>query len=200
MGKAKTARNRIMSLAVSPTLLPPPVPPFDQDRPLFEIINGLHVELPPMSILANRVASRLMAHLGRFLFDKALGEALAHTLVRLPLTTHRDRRPDVAFVSAERIAAAPPQPGSDNAWDIVPELMAEVISPNDLAEEMMERLGDYWAAGTKLVWVVYPTLRQVHIHESPRQARILVAADELEGGTVLPGLRVPIAALFPKTP
>ena len=91
----------------------------------------------------------------------------------------------------------PRQLGSDNAWDIVPELMVEVVSPHDLAEEIVERLEEYWAAGTQLVWVVYPTQRLVYVYESLRQVRILAAADELTGGSVLPGFRIPIASLFP---
>ncbi len=75
--------------------------------------------------------------------------------------------------------------------------MVEVISPRDLAEEIVERLKEYWAAGTLLVWVVYPTYRQVYVYESPRQVRILEEADDLEGGSVLPGLRIAISSLFP---
>jgi Uma2 family endonuclease len=168
------------------------------DEPLYEIIDGQRVELPPMSILASRVASRLLRKIGYFLEGNLLGEALTETLVRLPLPVDRNRRPDVAFVSAQRIAQAPPQPGSENAWDIVPELMVEVVSPSDKAEEIMDRLDEYWAAGTKLVWIVYPTHRLVYVYESPRQVRILGAADELDGGGVLPGLRISIASLFPE--
>jgi Uma2 family endonuclease len=75
--------------------------------------------------------------------------------------------------------------------------MVEVVSPHDLAEEIMERLGEYWAAGTQLVWVVYPTQRLVYVYEAPRQVRILGEADELDGGVLLPNLRIPIATLFP---
>jgi Uma2 family endonuclease len=168
-----------------------------EDEPLYEIIDGQRVELPPMSILASRVASRLFAQLGHHLHGKALGEALVEMLVHLPLPVDRNRRPDLAFVSAERIAQAPAQPGSDNAWDVVPELLVEVVSPNDLAEEIMERLSEYWTAGAKLVWIVYPTQRLVYVYESLRQVRILGEADELDGGSVLPDLRIPLAPLFP---
>jgi len=186
-----------MTLAASSTVPRSPALERIQDEPLYEIINGQRVELPPMSILASRVASRLMGKLSHFLEGNPLGEALTETLVRLPLPVDRNRRPDLAFVSAQRIAQAPPQPGSDNAWDIVPELMVEVISPRDLAEEILERLDEYWAAGTQLVWVVYPTRRLVYVYQGPRQVRILGAADQLDGGEVLPGLRIAIASLFP---
>jgi Uma2 family endonuclease len=184
-----------MTLATSSTV--PRSPARGQDEPLFEIIDGQRVDLPPMSILATRVAARLFAHLANFVFANPLGEALADVLVRLPLPVDRNRRPDLAFVSAQRIAQAPPQPGSDNAWDVVPELMVEVVSPHDLAEEIMERLVEYWTAGARLVWVVYPTQRLVYVYEALRQVRILGEADELDGGGVLPGLHVPIASLFP---
>ncbi len=118
-----------MSIAASFTIPHSPATVRSDDEPLYEIIDGLRVELPPMSILAGRVASRLMGKLGIFLDGNPLGEALMEVLVRLPLPVDRNRRPDLAFVSAQRIAEAPPQPGSDNAWDIVPELMVEVVSP-----------------------------------------------------------------------
>jgi Uma2 family endonuclease len=178
--------------------MPPSLAPvrFDE-KPLYEIIDGQRVELPPMSILASRVASLLHIEFGTFLRGKRLGEFLMETLVRLPLPVDRDRRPDMAFVSARRIAQAPPQPGSDNAWDILPELMVEVVSTHDLVEELMERLDEYWTAGTQLVWVVYPTQRLIYVYESPRQVRVLGVDDELDGGAVLPGMRLPIGSLFP---
>ena len=49
-----------------------------------------------------------------------------------------------------------------------------------------------------VMWVVYPTQRLVYVYESPRQVRILRDADELDGGTVLPGFRIPIVSLFPR--
>jgi len=167
-------------------------------EPLFEIIDGKHVELPPMSILASRVTSILHGLLGHYLHGNPVGEALMETLFHLPLPVDRNRRPDVAFVSEQTIAAAPPQLGSENAWAVLPELMVEVVSPNDLAEEVMERVAEYFAAGTRLMWVIYPTQRLVYIYESPHQIRILSDTGELDGGAVLPGFRIAVASLFPR--
>src|ERR1700733_11298139 len=163
------------------------------DEHLYEIIDGKRVELLPMSILATRVASKLHGHLAHHLFDNPVGEALMEGLFHLPLPADRNRRPDVAFVSAQRLAQAPPQLGSENAWAVMPELMAEVVSPNDLAEEIIERVDEYFAAGTKSIWVVYPTQRLIYIYASPRRLQILGDADDLDGGAVLPGFRIPVA-------
>ena len=67
-----------------------------EDEPLYEIIDGQRVELPPMSILASRVASRLFAQLGHHLHGKPVGEALVEALVHLPLPVDRNRRPEHA--------------------------------------------------------------------------------------------------------
>lgn len=166
-------------------------------EPLFEIIDGQRVELPPMSILSSRVASALMSFLGYYAYSNGLGCAVMEALLRLPIPVDRNRRPDLAYISNETIAKASPQPGSDNAWNVLPELFVEVISPSDLAEEILERINEYFAAGTKLVWVVYPTQKLIYVYESPQQVRILGKADELDGGSALSGFRVAIASLFP---
>ncbi len=186
-----------MAAVISPTVPRSQQQGRSDDEPLYEIIDGQRVELPPMSILASRVASNLQGQLVHHLLGNPVGEALMETLFRLPLPVDRNRRPDVAFVSARSIDQAPAQPGSDNAWAVLPELMVEVVSPNDLAEDIIERLNEYFAAGTKLVWIVYPTQRLVYVHESPRQVRILGAAEALDGGIVLPDFRIPIASVFP---
>jgi Uma2 family endonuclease len=167
------------------------------DEHFYEIIDGQRVKLPPMSILASQVTNNIQGHLFHHLLGNPVGFAMAETLFRLPLPVDRNRRPDVAFISAKTIAEAPSQPGSDNAWAVLPELMVEVISPHDLAEEIAEKIKEYFAAGTKLVWVVYPTERLIYIYESPRQVCILCDSDELDGGVVLPAFRIRIATLFP---
>ena len=54
------------------------------------------------------------------------------------------------------------------------------------AEDIMERLHEYFAAGVKLVWIVYSTDRLIYIYDSPRHVRILGETDELDSGLVLP--------------
>src|SRR5207249_957331 len=109
----------------------------------------------------------------------------------------RNRRPDVAFVTYERWPMNRPIPLTDNAWDVVPDLAVEVSSRHDLAEELVQKLTEYFQAGVRLVWVIYPKQRLVYVYESPTQVRGLTQSDELDGGTVLPGFRLPLANLFP---
>jgi Uma2 family endonuclease len=167
-----------------------------EDEPLFEIINGQRVELPPMSAYATLIATILGSEL--YLFGKVhgLGKAAVETLFHLNLPSNRDRRPDVAFVSFERWPKGQPQPEEDKAWHVVPDLAVEVVSPTDGAEDLLEKIADYFLAGVRMVWVVYPRQRLVHIYDTWHSIRVLTSNDILAGEPVLPGFKLPLIELF----
>jgi Uma2 family endonuclease len=165
---------------------------------LYEIVNGELREVPPMGILAVLFASFLNQSLGNFGFQRKLGVTVVEGLFRI--SQHLSRRPDVAFVTNDRLATSPPLAGDPNAWEIVPNLAVEVVSPTNMSEEMEDRILEYFAAGVELVWIVYPRQRRVYVYESPTRLRILTERDELEGGTIIPGYRESIASLFGQFP
>jgi Uma2 family endonuclease len=180
--------------------LPPTVgdAPARDDEPLFEVINGQIVEMPPMSFHSTKIGSRIVRKVGGHANDNNLGEVVAETLFRLPLEedAHRNRRPDAAFVSYERWPRDKPESIRDNAWDVVPDLVIEVVSPSDSAAELIDKIGEYFEAGVRLVWVVYPRPGLVYIHESVEKARVVGRSGVLDGGDVLPGLQLPLNELF----
>jgi Uma2 family endonuclease len=185
-----------MSLATVPEPLTVAAPSQHGDEGLYEIINGHRVELPPMSIYAVVIANLLARKLGNHAEAHDLGQVLLEALFRLPLAKQRNRRPDIGFVSYQRWAKGRPIPKDDNAWEVVPELAVEVVSPTDFAEELLEKLEEYFQAGVQMVWVVYPRRGIVHVYESLTQIRGLTRTDELDGGKVLPGFRLALATLF----
>ncbi len=170
-----------------------------RDEVLFEIIDGREVELPPMSAYASVITAILTGELYVFAATQPLGRPYPEMLFRLPLNGSRNRRPDVAFVTFERWPQDRLLPLRENAWDVVPDLAVEIISPTDLVDELMQKIGEYFQAGVRLVWVVHPPQRLVYVYEALTRVRILTPADELDGGVVLPGFRLPVAKLFPET-
>jgi Uma2 family endonuclease len=105
------------------------------------------------------------------------------------------RRPDVSYVSYGRWPRNKPVT-DDEAWDVVPDLAVEVVSPSDKADGLLEKVEEYFLAGVIQVWVVYPRRRVVHVFESFTQIKVTAEGQELDGGTTLPGFRVPLATLF----
>jgi Uma2 family endonuclease len=149
-----------------------------------------------MSILAALIATNLATAINSFAKKHSLGRAVSEGLFILAPPATRIRRPDVAFVSFQRWGAAKPLPLQENAWDVVPDLAIEVISPSDLAEEVMEKVEEYFRAGVQQVWVVCARRRLVHMYESLQHIRGLTAADDLLGGAILPGFSLPLKMLF----
>jgi len=103
------------------------------------------------------------------------------------------RGPDVFFIRAERI----PSTGiPEGFWMIHPDLAVEVVSPNETAEDMREKVRDYLAAGTPLVWVIYPRTHEVVAHTPDGLARTYSRNDILDAPTILPGFTCAVHTLF----
>src|SRR5450755_2923296 len=151
------------AIAVSPSVI--------DDDAFFEIIDGKRVESPPMSAYAVRVASKIARRIDNFAESQNLGEAVTEVLFRLHLDRDRNRRPDVAFVSYQRWPKDRSMPLNGNAWDVVPDLAVEVLSPTDLVEEVFDKIAEYFQAGVRLVWVVSPRTRLIQVYESLTQVR-----------------------------
>ena len=166
-----------------------------QDEPLYEIVNGQRVDIPPMSAYATWIAARLHGRLWPYAEDKGLGTSVPEMLFVLDAEHNLRRRPDVAFVSTARwpLDRALPETGD---WEVVPDLAVEVISPNDVFKDMLAKVREYFHYGVQIVWVIAPEERQVYVYDTPTQVRILTVQDELTGGEIVPGFRLPLGHLF----
>jgi Uma2 family endonuclease len=162
---------------------------------LYEVVDGRRVELPPMGIIATMVSSILHARMCIYADDRRLGRAISECLFVLDSRRDIRRRPDVAFVSKERWPYERPLPDSGD-WHVVPDLAVEVISPNDLFHEVIAKMREYFRYDVRQVWLVLPNDQEVHIHQKGKQPFVLTMTDELDGGELLAGFRLPLATLF----
>jgi Uma2 family endonuclease len=181
--------------ALTKVPFPPPPDGTPESEFLFEIVNGERVEIPHMGIFAGMLASILSQELGVFARQHRLGLVGVEVLFRFR-PDRPSRRPDLAFVSYDRITTPAIPPSDPAEWEVVPNLTVEVISPSNTAEDVMVKLQDYFDAGVQVVWVIYPRQRWVFVYESMTQVRQLRETDELDGGKVLPGFSLKIADLF----
>ncbi|MBY0512454.1 MAG: Uma2 family endonuclease [Gemmataceae bacterium] len=79
----------------------------------------------------------------------------------------------------------------------MPNLPVEVVSPTDPADALLVKVREYLRAGARLVWVIYPGVREVHVYLRGGQIRVYFDTDDLDAPDVLPGFGVPVASLFP---
>lgn len=167
------------------------VMPYDGSDDLYEIVNGERRELPPMGAYQNVLASTLHEFMAPVARRNRLGIVVTETLFALSAEPRLQRRPDVAFVSNAHWTT--PLSHDAAAWEVIPDLAVEIVSPTNLADEIDEKITDYFAHGVRMVWVIYPRSGRIYVYESPKQVRGLDQSDELDGGNVLPGFRLRIA-------
>ncbi len=82
------------------------------------------------------------------------------------------------------------------SWAVIPDLAIEIVSLTNGADEVAEKLEEYFKAGMRQVWVVYPGQSKVYVYTSTTAVRVLAPGDELDGGDVLPGFRLSVRELF----
>jgi Uma2 family endonuclease len=167
---------------------------FVEPEGLYEVVNGRIVE-KPMGVYENWFASVISATLDPFVRANALGRVVQEMIFDLRPHVDRERRPDVAFVSYGRWAKDRRLP-QVRSWAVAPDLAIEIVSPTNSADEVAEKLEEYFKVGMRQVWVVYPRQSKVYVYTSTTAVRVIAPGDELSGGDVLPGFRLAVRELF----
>ena len=167
------------------------------DERHYELVRGDLMMMSPTSPKHGRYASRLDRALGTYVEEHDLGEVYTAEpgFLLHPEPEPVVRAPDVAFVRKDRIPLEEEQHGF---WELAPDLVVEVISPSETAQEIQKKVQDYLTAGTGLIWLVYPDTRSVVEYRSRTRIRELTIDDTLEGGGVIPGFQYPLRSLFRK--
>lgn len=159
---------------------------------LCELVDGVLVE-KTVSSYESYLAALLVQYLGDFVRAHHLGVVLgADGMLRL--APGLIRVPDVSFLAWDRFPTR--KLPRDPVWGLAPDLAVEVISKANTPAEMQRKVADYFAAGTRLVWYIYPESRTAHVYRDPERFAVVGENDVLDGGEVLPGFRLSIGELF----
>ena len=140
------------------------------------------------------LALTLYDFLANFVSAKSLGRAVHELLFELSPVS-RNRRPDVAFVSYERWGKHQHVPRTP-AWNVIPDLAVEVVSPTNTMNEIVGKVNEYFTAGVRVVWLVLPEHRQIYVYESAQRVNVLNHDAELTDESILQGFRMPLADFF----
>lgn len=165
------------------------------DHKGYELVDGKLLE-KGMGALSSEIQGDILVLLKLWAKQSKLGKVYeAESMYRcFPEKPNQSRKPDVSFVRLDRL---PNKRSPEGVIKIAPDLAVEVISPNETAYDLEEKLADYRSVSVPLIWVVYPNLRVVDVHTLGQPIVRLTDSDELTGDPVLPGFRVRVADLFP---
>jgi len=164
----------------------------EDDTCRHELVAGMIVAEPFPTARHDRTFRRLLHVLSDFVEANGLGEVFGETGYVLARNPDTIRGPDLSFVSRERLASF----DDGRFFSGAPDLAIEILSPSNRPGELHGKVGDYLAAGARLVWVIDPARTTVTTYRTLLAPRRLGPGDTLDGDDVLPGLAIPIESLF----
>ena len=156
-----------------------------------ELIYGEVIEMAPAGEEHGYVEHEIDVYLGVYVKANDLGRVYpGDTGFLLASDPDLVRVPDVAFVRRERVVRTPKYyPGA-------PDLAVEVVSPGDSYSDVNEKVKMWLEHGTVEVWVVDPRRKTVQVFKQGTDVT-LNKGDEIDGGDLLPGFRLPLGKIFP---
>ena len=167
----------------------------ERDKRLCELVDNTLVEKPVgawEAYIAARLVTRLTLHADQHNLGGVFG---ADATLRMA-SSGRIRLPDVAFVSTARMPTT-----REPVPTVAPDLAVEVLREDNTPAEMEQKLREYFQSGTRLAWLIDPSVRTVAVYHAPGEStRVLREADVLDGEQVVPGSTMPVADLFRNVP
>lgn len=112
--------------------------------------------------------------------------------VEAPCRTNKQgREPDVAYLTPELVA----QYGNNKVLPQSFPLSAEIVSPTDLAEDVITKSQEYLQSGGEEVWLVFPESRWI-IVVTQTQRIVFISGEIISTQVVLPGFNIAVDELL----
>jgi Uma2 family endonuclease len=159
----------------------------------WELVRGEVRELTPPGGEHGSVTSTLHIDLGMHVRSHGLGRVfVAETGFLIARNPDTVRGPDIAFISSSRLPERVPK-----GWmTVIPDLVAEVVSPGDSAGEVEDKIRQWMDAGVRLLWAVYPDTRMVCIYRPGEEMRTVGEDDILDGEEVVADFSLLVRDIF----
>ena len=158
----------------------------------YELVKGELLTMPlpgaKHGFVTMNLSSPIHVHVQMHRLGFVFGAETGFILERNPDTV---LGPDIAFVRSDRITTLP-----DGYLEMAPELVVEVISPGQSRSKIEKKTLQWLEHGALEVWLINPKSRTVDIRRATGENHILQEGDEVTGGDLLPGFRLPVSRIF----
>ncbi len=161
-----------------------------------ELVRGELREMVPAGNRHGYVAGEIFGELRSYVKANKLGRTyVAETGFKLASDPDTVLAPDAAFMSRERLGGTREVEGY---WPGAPDLVVEVISPNDRHSEVLDKALAWLEAGCRMVLVADPRKRTITVYRSRDDIHVLTAeaGDVVDGADVVTGWKLSLAEIF----
>ncbi|MGQ4648420.1 Uma2 family endonuclease [Lyngbya aestuarii] len=151
--------------------------------------DGELVEKTGMTLKHSRIQGNLYFYWRSYKNSSGQG---GEVYTNVPCRTNKQgRSPDVAYLTPELVA----QYGEEKVLPQSFPLSAEIVSPTDLAEDIITKAQEYLLSGGQEVWLVYPENFWI-IVVTEESRKIFIAGEVVSTQQVLPGFSIPVNQLL----
>jgi len=154
-----------------------------------EWVDGELVEKNGVTLKHSRIQAKLASYWRNYQESSGQG---GEVYTEVPCRTNKQGRvPDVAYLTPELIN----QYGEPAVLPQSFPLIAEIVSPTDLAEDVIAKSQEYLQFGGEEVWLVFPENRWI-IVVTKTQSIVFISGDIASTQNVLPGFSIPVNELL----
>lgn len=167
----------------------------DNDAFLYELLNGVIVKRASPKVIHQRVSKKLFRQLEDFILAKALGE-IFYAPIDVVLDDNNAPQPDLVYIANtnEQVVI-----NNEDVIIGIPDLVVEIISPNSIKRDRIEKMAIYEQFKIKEYWLVDPNNQSIEIYTSKDNKYTLHAfadATEKVQSVVLEGLEIEATQIF----
>jgi Uma2 family endonuclease len=160
----------------------------------YELSDGELIVTPSANFFHNDMRDHLTASLRSFLVAHPYGRVISE--LDMQLGTETVRRPDVAFVRSERLKDVDLR---KVPFPIAPDIVIEIVSDNDRADDLNLKVSQYLQAGVQSVWLFYPITKLAYRYVAGKrdpEVRSAEAGDQFEETELLHGFSLPLTQIL----
>jgi Uma2 family endonuclease len=159
-----------------------------------ELIDGRIVSMSPTNPEHGRIEANIAGAIGAFVRTQNLGLVMTGEVGIFTATNpDRVRGADVVFISHARYESRPRTRGF---LDIAPELIVEILSPENAHIDTQQKVREYLAIGVQLVLVADPVGCAITAHRATGQIEKFGRGESVPCENALPGFALSVAAAF----
>ena len=158
----------------------------------YELVDGELVDMdgaPRHGIVAAELARFIGTHIKATDLPLYVGNATGFRINAYTL-----RFPDIHVTTWERMAVYDEAEGAFPHF--APDVAIEVVSPSNTPAALARKTAEYFANGTRAVWIADPVPRTVRIRRPGQPERVFGVGDILSGEPEIPGFACPVADIF----
>ncbi|HBB31455.1 MAG TPA: hypothetical protein DDZ80_04085 [Cyanobacteria bacterium UBA8803] len=154
-----------------------------------EWVDGELIEKNGITLKHSRIQSKLSSYWRSYKDSSGQG---GEVYTQVPCRTNKQgRSPDIAYLTPELVA----QYGDAKVLPQSFPLSAEIVSPTDLAEDVIAKAQEYLQSGGAEVWLVFPESHLIII-ATQNQRLVFTSGEVVSTQIILPGFSIAVDELL----